>query len=293
MRIAVTGGLGQVATALVERAGAASAVEIAALGRPALDLLSRDSVLDTLLAARPDAIVNAAAYTAVDKAESEPELAMRVNGDGAGHVAEAAARLGVPLVHLSTDYVFDGRLGRPYREDDATGPTGAYGRSKLEGERQVAARSANSAILRTAWVYSPFGANFVRTMLRLAETREEIGVVADQQGNPTSALDIADALIAVVRRLGANSSQELRGVFHMTGSGEATWADFAENIFAEAATRGRRPTRVRRIATADYPTPAKRPANSRLDNTKLARAHGVALPDWRPSLSIVCSRLIV
>jgi dTDP-4-dehydrorhamnose reductase len=293
MRIAVTGSLGQVATALVERARAASAVEVAALGRPALDLLSRDSVLDTLLAARPDAIVNAAAYTAVDKAESEPGLAMRVNGDGAGHVAEAAARLGVPLVHLSTDYVFDGRLDRPYREDDATGPTGAYGRSKLEGERQVAGRSANSAILRTAWVYSPFGANFVRTMLRLAETREEIGVVADQRGNPTSALDIADALIAIARRLSADSSHDLRGVFHMTGSGEATWADFAENIFAEAATRGRRATRVRRIAAADYPTPAKRPANSRLDNAKLARAHGVALPDWRPSLSIVCSRLIV
>jgi len=292
MRIAVTGREGQVATALIERARESDGVEIVALGRPRLDLLSRESVLASLADARPDAIVNAAAFTAVDKAESEPDLAMRVNGDGAGHVAEGAARLGVPLLHLSTDYVFDGRLDRPYREDDATGPTGAYGRSKLEGERQVAARAPNSAILRTAWVYSPFGTNFVRTMLRLSETREEIGVVADQRGNPTSALDIADALIKIARRLTADASQDLRGVFHMTGAGEATWADFAEAIFALAEARGRRATRVRRIATADYPTPASRPANSRLDNSKLARKYGVALPDWRASLSVVLSRLI-
>lgn len=293
MRIAVTGSLGQVATALVERGRAASGVEVVALGRPALDLLTRDSVLESLAGARPDAIVNAAAYTAVDKAEAEPDLAMRVNGEGAGHVAEAAARLGVPLIHLSTDYVFDGRLDRPYREDDATGPSGAYGRSKLEGERMVAARWPNSAILRTAWVYSPFGANFVRTMLRLAQTREEIGVVADQLGNPTSALNIADAVLAIARRLSLDPAQDLRGIFHMTGAGEATWADFAETIFAEAETRGRRPTRVRRIAAADYLTPAKRPSNSRLDNGKLARTFALALPEWRSSLSIVCSRLIV
>jgi dTDP-4-dehydrorhamnose reductase len=292
MRIAVTGSRGQVASALIERA-ATSGVDIVALARPALDLLSRDSVLEALAGAGADAIVNAAAYTAVDKAEAEPDLAMRINGEGAGHVAEAAARLGVPLIHLSTDYVFDGRLERPYREDDATGPTGAYGRSKLEGERLVAARWSNSAILRTAWVYSPFGANFVRAMLRLAETREEIGVVADQRGNPTSALDIADAVVTIARRLAADSSQALRGVFHMTGSGEASWADFAETIFAEAKARGRRATPVRRIGAADYPTPARRPANSRLDNAKLALTHGVALPEWRASLSTVCSRLIV
>ena len=181
-------------------------------------------------------IVNAAAYTAVDKAEAEEAVATHVNGDGAGHVAEAAARLRVPLLHLSTDYVFDGVLDRPYREDDPTAPAGAYGRSKLAGEKLVAERCEDSVILRTAWVYSPFGANFVRTMLRLNETRDEVGVVADQRGNPTSALDIADALIAIAARVKDDSSPALRGVFHMTGSGEATWADFAE----ASSTRPRR-----------------------------------------------------
>jgi hypothetical protein len=169
MRIAVTGSKGQVATALLERAGHNAGV--VALGRPAFDLADRAAVLAGLEAARPDVVVNAAAYTAVDKAESEEADAVRVNGEGAGHVAEAAARLNVPLLHLSTDYVFDGALDRAYREDDPTAPTGAYGRSKLAGEKAVAERCENSVILRTAWVYSPFGANFVRTMLRLSETR--------------------------------------------------------------------------------------------------------------------------
>ncbi len=289
MRIAVTGSKGQVASSLIERAG--SGVEVVALGRPLFDLEDRGAVIGGLAAARPDVVVNAAAYTAVDKAEAEEALAVRVNGEGAGHVAEAAARLGVPLLHLSTDYVFDGALPRPYREEDATGPAGAYGRSKLIGERLVAERCADSVILRTAWVYSPFGANFVRTMLRLGETREEVGVVADQVGNPTSALDIADALIAIAARARDDSSPGLRGVFHMTGAGEASWADFAEAIFSEAAARGRPLTRVRRIATADYPTPAHRPANSRLDNGKLFRVYGLRLPEWRASLKACCARL--
>jgi dTDP-4-dehydrorhamnose reductase len=215
-----------------------------------------------------------------------------VNGDGAGHVAEAAARLGVPLLHLSTDYVFDGALDRPYREDDPTAPAGAYGRSKLVGEKQVAERCENSVILRTAWVYSPFGANFMCTMLRLNETRDEVGVVADQRGDPTSALDIADALIAIAGRVKSDSAPALRGIFHLTGSGEATWADFAESIFHEAAARGRRLTRVKRIATADYPTPARRPANSRLDNEKLSRVYGFRLPEWRQSAAVCCARLL-
>ena len=290
MRVAVTGSKGQVAASLIERAG--DKAEIVALGRPAFDLADRAAVLAGLEAARPDVVVSAAAYTAVDKAESEEELALKVNGEGAGHVAEAAARLGVPLLHLSTDYVFDGALDRPYREDDPTAPTGAYGRSKLLGEKLVAERCADSVILRTAWVYSPFGANFVRTMLRLNETRDEVGVVADQCGNPTSALDIADALIAIAAKVKDDRSPALRGVFHMTGSGEATWADFAESIFQEAAARGRRATRVKRIATADYPTPARRPANSRLDNEKLGRVYGLRLPEWRQSVAACCARLL-
>jgi dTDP-4-dehydrorhamnose reductase len=290
MRIAVTGSKGQVATSLLERAG--DKVEVIALGRPAFDLTDRASVLAGLEAARPDVVVNAAAYTAVDKAEVEEADAIRVNGEGAGHVAEAAARQGIPLVHLSTDYVFDGALDRPYREDDSTGPTGAYGRSKLAGEKSVAERCTDSVILRTAWVYSPFGANFVRTMLRLNETRDEVAVVADQRGNPTSALDIADAVIAIAAKLREDTAPALRGVFHMTGSGEATWADLAETVFHEAAARGRRLTRVRRIATADYPTPARRPANSRLDNEKLARVYGVRLAEWRRSVEGCCDRLL-
>jgi len=188
--------------------------------------------------------------------------------------------------------VFDGALDRPYREDDRTGPTGAYGHSKLAGEKAVAAACENSVILRTAWVYSPFGVNFVRTMLRLNETRDEVGVVADQRGNPTSALDIADALIAIAARMKDDSSPRLRGIFHMTGSGEGTWADFAQAVFGEAEARGRRLTRVKRIATADYPTPARRPANSRLDNEKLARVYGLSLPDWRGSVATVCARFL-
>jgi dTDP-4-dehydrorhamnose reductase len=290
IRIAVTGSKGQVATSLLERTGLKA--EVVALGRPAFDLTDRAAVVAGLEAARPDVVVNAAAYTAVDKAEAEEADAVRVNSDGAGHVAEASALLNVPLLHLSTDYVFDGRLDRAYREDDPTAPAGAYGRSKLTGEKLVAERCEDSVILRTAWVYSPFGANFVRTMLRLNETRDEVGVVADQRGKPTSALDIADALIAMAARLRDDKSPALRGVFHMTGSGEATWADFAEAIFHEAAARGRRQTHVRRIATADYPTSARRPANSRLDNEKLARVYGVKLPEWRQSVTVCCARLL-
>jgi dTDP-4-dehydrorhamnose reductase len=284
MRIAVTGSKGQVATSLLARTG--PKLEVVALGRPTFDLTDRAAVLAGLEAARPDVIVNAAAYTAVDKAEAEEALALRVNGE------EAAARLGVPLLHLSTDYVFDGSLDRPYLENDPTGPTGAYGRSKLAGEKLVAERCENSVILRTAWVYSPFGANFVRTMLRLNETRDEVGVVGDQRGNPTSALDIADGLIAIAARVKDDSSSALRGIFHMTGSGEATWADFAEAVFHEAEAHGRRSTQVKRIATADYPTPARRPANSRLDNEKLARVYGIRLPDWRQSVAACCARLV-
>lgn len=290
MRIVVTGLAGQVVSSMIERAP--RDVELIALGRPQLDLEHRDAVLATLRAARCDVIVNAAAYTAVDKAESEPDVAMRVNGDGAGYVAEIAAELRAPLIHLSTDYVFDGMLDRPYREDDETNPTGAYGRSKLAGEQKIAAICANHAILRTAWVYSPFGANFVKTMLRLGETRPEVGVVADQLGNPTYAIDVADAVFAIARRMCTDPSPSLRGIFHMTGAGEASWAEFAECIFAEAAARGRAPVAVKRITTSDYPTPAKRPANSRLDNSRLAYAFDITLPDWRQSTKTCVALLL-
>jgi dTDP-4-dehydrorhamnose reductase len=288
--IAVTGLTGQVVSALIARVP--KDVEIIALGRPQLDLGSRDAVLSSLKAVHCNAIINAAAYTAVDKAESEPDLAMRVNGEGAGFVAEAAAALKLPLLHLSTDYVFDGLLDRPYREVDSTNPTGAYGRSKLEGEKRIAKIHPNHVILRTAWVYSPYGSNFVKTMLRLGETRDEVGVVSDQVGNPTSALDIADALLMISRRVTNDQSSELRGVFHMSGQGEASWADFAAAIFESAHRHGQKETIVKPITTADYPTPAKRPANSRLDTDKLQKTHGVSLPQWRGSVEFWVQKLL-
>ena len=293
MRIAVTGTAGQVVTSLLER-GEAQGHEVIAIGRPDLDLADPASVARALEAARLDVIVSAAAYTAVDKAESESEsdLAFAVNGAGAGAVAQAAKALGVPVIHISTDYVFDGMLDRPYVESDPTGPTGVYGASKLAGEQAVLATYAeNSAVLRVAWVYSPFGGNFVKTMLRLAGDRDEVSVVADQVGNPTSALAIADGIIQVAPNLVADGSPALRGIFHMTASGEASWADFAQAIFAASAARGGPSASVRPIGTADYPTPATRPANSRLDCGKIARIHGVTLSDWRMSLDEVMGRL--
>jgi len=255
-----------------------------------LDLAEPSGIAAALAAARPDVVVNAAAYTGVDKAESERDLAFAVNGAGAGAVATAARALGVPLIHISTDYVFDGSKPAAYVETDPTAPLGVYGASKLAGEQAVLAAYPGAVICRTAWVYSPFGANFVKTMLRLAETREELGVVADQIGNPTSALDIADAVLTLARRLKDDPAAET-GIFHMSGSGEASWADLAEAIFGASAAHGGPTARVRRITTADYPTPAPRPANSRLDCRKLAEVHGLSLPDWRPSLAAVVARL--
>jgi dTDP-4-dehydrorhamnose reductase len=290
MRMLVTGAKGQVVTSLLERAP--DGVEVLAMGRPDLDLADPETIRDAFDGEVADVVVNAAAYTAVDKAETEEDLATRVNGEGAGRVAAEARTLGAPIIQLSTDYVFDGSLDRPYREEDATGPIGAYGRSKLAGEEAVAAANPRSAILRTAWVYSPFGANFVKTMLRLGETRDEVRVVADQIGSPTSALDIADAVFLIAHRLVVAPGPEKYGVFHMTGGGEATWAQFAEAIFAQAEAFGRKPVKVIPITTAEYPTPARRPANSRLDGSRLKRDYGVELPPWRDSLSEVVSRLL-
>jgi dTDP-4-dehydrorhamnose reductase len=292
MRIAVTGRNGQVARSLLERAEA-SKVEVCTVARPEVDLARPQSVEAALLELKPDAVVSAAAYTTVDLAETEPALAHDINAVGAGAVARAAARLGIPIVHLSTDYVFDGALQRPYREDDATGPLGVYGASMLEGERAVAAANPNHAILRTAWVYSPFGKNFARTMLTLAGQRDEISVVSDQMGSPTNALDIADGVIVVVRHLiDRPAAPELRGIFHMTGAGETTWAEFATAIFAASAAAGGPSARVVPIPTSAYPTPARRPANSRLDNTRLADVHGVRLPHWQQSLRGCIERLV-
>jgi len=292
LRIAVTGREGQVVRSLIER-GSVSGHEIITLSRPEFDLAGDpEAIVRAIQMANPDVIVSAAAYTAVDKAEDEPDLAFAVNAAGAAAVARAARDLGVPLVHLSTDYVFDGAKGAPYVEDDATEPTGIYGLSKLAGEHAVFAAHDNVAVLRTAWVYSPFGTNFVRTMLRLAGDRDEVGVVADQRGNPTSALDIADGIVAVAANLVRLTEPGLRGIFHITGQGEASWAEFAQAIFDASAAADGPSARVRPITTEEFPTRARRPANSRLDCEKLDRIHGVRLPDWRGSTAAVVARLV-
>jgi dTDP-4-dehydrorhamnose reductase len=236
--------------------------------------------------------VSSAAYTAVDKAESDEAAAFAINRDGAGAIAAAAAELSIPVIHLSTDYVFDGDKLERYVESDPVGPVSVYGRSKLEGEYAVAAANENHVILRTAWVYSTFGHNFVKTMLRLAETRDELSVVSDQLGCPTSANDIAEAIVKIAARLSSDSSPDLRGVFHLAGSGETNWAEFARYILSILEEKTGRRVIVRDIATADYPTAAKRPANSRLCCDKLKRLYGVSMPEWQVSTRTVVTKLL-
>ena len=280
MRILVIGKEGQVARSLV--ALARDKLSVTALGRPDLDITDTNSIARAIEAARPDILVNPAAYTAVDRAESEAHVAFAVNREGACNVAAAAAAAGLPVIHISTDYVFAGDKAAAYVETDATGPSGIYGRSKLEGEQAVAGANPAHIILRTAWVYSPFGSNFLKTMLRLASDRDVVRVVADQHGTPTYAADIAQGIVAAARTvLAAPSREDWRGIFHMVAQGETSWAGFAEEIFAQSALRGGPCARVERIMTADYPTPARRPANSRLDTTKFRATFEHALPNWK------------
>lgn len=236
----------------------------------------------------PGVVVNAAAYTAVDRAENEPEAAFRANAEAPRRLAEACAVRDALLVHYSTDYVFDGNGTRAYREDDPTGPLGVYGESKLAGERAIFASGCRHLVFRTAWVYGNHGANFMRTMLRLGAERDELRVVADQIGSPTPAALIADVTAKVIAKAASTT-----GVFHLTAEGQASWHDFAEAIFEGAQRRGllARVPRVSPITTADYPTPARRPAYSRLDTTALQQAFGIVLPDWRQGLEYVLDGL--
>jgi dTDP-4-dehydrorhamnose reductase len=290
MRIAVTGKEGQVVQALLSL-GASKDIDVIPLGRPELDLARPETIFAAIASADPDVVVSVAAYTAVDKAESEPDLVYAINGQGAGLVAEAAARLGKPVIQLSTDYVFDGLKSEPYREDDPTGPVSVYGRSKLEGERLVAHANRAHVILRTAWVYSPFGTNFVKTMLRLGETHDRVRVVDDQKGCPTSALDIAEAILLIAEKLVIHPQNENYGIFHLTGSGQASWADFADFIFVEQALLGGKSVKVERISTRDYPTAARRPSNSTLCGDKLDKAFGIRLNDWKLSTKAVLKEI--
>jgi dTDP-4-dehydrorhamnose reductase len=276
--ILVTGGTGQVARAL---AAAAGGRPLQVVGRPAFDFDRPESLLPVLRDMSPSVVVNAAAYTAVDKAESEPDAAFRANRDGPAVLAGYCAGAGIPLIHVSTDYVFDGEKGLPYRESDPTSPTGVYGASKLAGEQAVLASGAPAVILRTAWVYAATGKNFVLTMLNAARKTDRLRVVADQRGCPTAAADLAAAILAI-----ADQWDDRRaGVYHAAGSGATTWHGLATAVFAAAARHGLTAPTVDAIATADWPTPARRPADSRLDCSKLADEFGVRLPAWQDSVA--------
>lgn len=291
-RMVVTGREGQVVRSLLERGALGDRFDIVTLGRPELDLRDPDGIAAALRQARPDVIVSAAAYTAVDRAETEEAEAYAINAVAPGRIAGVAADLDVPVIHLSTDYVFSGEEPEPYLETDRVGPASAYGRTKLSGERAVAEVTDDHVILRTAWIYSPFARNFLKTMLALAESRDRVDVVDDQHGNPTSALDIADGILAVAGNLLDSDAPQLRGIFHMTGSGSASWADFAVEIFAASARHGGPAASVGRIPSSAYPTPARRPANSQLDCGKLERTHGARLGDWKRATAETVARLV-
>ena len=293
MRIFVTGAHGQIARSLLEAASGRSDIVLGFGARPNLDLAQPETILPLMEAFAPDVVINPAAYTAVDKAESEAALAMAINKDGAEAVALAAKALGAPVLHFSTDYVFDGTKQGAYVETDPTSPTGAYGRSKLEGEIAVAGANDQHVILRTAWVYAPFGANFVRTMLRLASERDALSVVADQIGCPTYAPDIAQASLAIAELILQTGWQpQYRGITHLAGPRALSWCEFAQAIINGAAARGLRDVPVKAITTADYPTPARRPANSRLATKRLTEVFGAHLPPFDTSFERCLDRLI-
>ena len=277
--ILVFGKTGQVACALQRQA------DVVALDRAEADLADPEACARAIRTHAPRAVINAAAWTAVDQAEAEEAAATVVNGDAPGAMARACAALDIPFVHISTDYVFDGTGSAPWRPDSPVGPLGAYGRSKLAGERAVQAVGGTAVILRTSWVFSAQGKNFVRTMLRLGAAQPSLAVVADQIGGPTAAGDIAAACL--VMAAGLQTRPELAGIYHFSGVPDVSWADFAREIFAQAGL----PCTVRDIASADYPQKARRPANSRLDCTSLHQAFGIARPDWRASLTHVLQDL--
>ena len=293
--ILLTGADGQVGWEL--RRALAPLGRVVALRRAEADLADPDALRAAVRAARPALVVNAAAYTAVDAAERDRDVAFRVNADAPGVLAEEAARLGAPIVHYSTDYVFDGAKGTPYVEGDAVGPQGAYGESKLAGERAVVAANPAHLVLRTSWVYAARGRNFLLTMLRLAHEREELRVVADQHGVPTPARLVADATAAVLARLATAGGFDLgdrAGVYHVAARGPTTWHAFAESIVALDPRRASQRCRaVVPIRTADFPTPARRPAYSVLDPARLEAAFALRMPEWREQLALVMGEVAI
>lgn len=275
MKILLFGGSGQLGRELIRRVGAAT-LEVP--GRGAADFTRPETCAALVAATGADAVINAAAYTAVDRAEADETLAAQINAATPAALAAAAAARGLAFVQVSTDYVFDGRGDRPFRPDHPTAPLGAYGRTKLAGEQAVRAAGGPHAVLRTSWVVSAHGQNFVKTMLRLGRERDGLSVVADQIGGPTPAAALADACLALARGLVADPSKT--GTYHISGRPDVSWAEFARAIFAEAGIA----CAVTGIPTSDYPTPARRPLNSRLDCASLEAAFGITRPDWRAGL---------
>jgi dTDP-4-dehydrorhamnose reductase len=271
--------------------------EVTACGRDACDLSNPDSIRAAVRAAKPDVIFSAGAYTAVDQAESEPELAHAVNGDAPGILGEEASKLGALVIHYSTDYVFDGTKIAAYSEEDVTNPLGVYGKTKLEGENALAASGADHLIFRTSWVFGAHGKNFIKTILRLAASRDELRIVADQVGAPTGAALLADASAHIAMRYLRDGSQNFPfGLYHLAAAGETSWHGFAQHIVAKAAAANAplqaKINRIHPIPAAEYPTPAARPANSRLDTSNFRAAFGLYLPDWKHGVDQVLDVLL-
>lgn len=293
MRLLIAGSHGQVARAFLDVAPSAPDIEACAIGRPGLDICHSPTIERALSDIKPSLVINAAAYTAVDLAEDEPEKARALNRDGAEMLAAAAARRGVPIIHLSTDYVFDGRKSAPYLEGDAPAPQSVYGRTKLEGEVAVAAANPQHIILRTAWVYSPFGKNFVKTILAHAAKGSDLRVVNDQVGSPTYAPHLVDAILGIARTICAGGGDGIAwGVYHAAGSGEASWFDVAREALQQSTASGGPDTALSAIPTSGYPTRAVRPQNSRLDCAKLATSFGITLPIWQTGVRACVTRLL-
>lgn len=288
MRVLVIGTSGQVAT---ELHGAPCPVDVSLLPPQKIDIGHPEHLTAFLDAARPDVVINAAAYTAVDRAETEPELAFRVNSDGPRYLATWCEARRAALIHLSTDYVFDGHKDAPYVETDATKPLNVYGRSKLAGEEAIRSNLARHLIIRTSWVFSSHGSNFVKTILRLARERDELRVVADQRGRPTAARDLATALVKLCGLLPSGSDGW--GTYHLANEGEATWHRFARVVVERQRAKTGREPQVVPIASADYPTPAERPRNSVLDVTRFRKTFGFGLPPWQDSLGHVVDELLM
>lgn len=292
MRLLIAGWQGQVARSLVEMAPGRPDVTACAVGRAALDICEAKSIERALSAIRPTVVINSAAYTAVDKAESDVERAFALNRDGAGMLAEAAAKRGIPIIQMSTDYVFDGSKAGPYVEEDETSPVTVFGRSKLEGERAVREANPKHIILRTAWIFSPAGRNFVKTMLTQAESQPRVRVVEDQRGSPTYAPHLVAAILDLAGIVSAPGAEGPWGVYHAANAGTTTWRELADEVFARSRELGGPTAEVEPIHSSDYPTPAQRPANSQLDCSRLAQTFGLTLPRWQAGVADCVERIL-